>query len=64
MIINGQPMQFEDVTSITTMLQKLGLSPGKVVVEVNMDIVPKEQFDGRILNEEDTIEVVSFVGGG
>lgn len=57
-------MQFEDVTSITTMLQKLGLSPEKVVVEVNMDIVPKEQFDGRILNEEDTIEVVSFVGGG
>ncbi|QEK10993.1 sulfur carrier protein ThiS [Crassaminicella thermophila] len=63
MLINGKEMDFEKM-SISEMLKKLGLSEEKVVVEVNFEIVPKEKYKEHILNKEDQVEIVSFVGGG
>ncbi len=36
----------------------------RIAVERNGDIVPKAQYSGIILQDGDSIEVVSFVGGG
>lgn len=36
----------------------------RIAVERNGDIVPKAQYDATILQDGDTMEVVSFVGGG
>ena len=36
----------------------------RIAVERNGDIVPKAQYDATILQDGDTLEVVSFVGGG
>ena len=36
----------------------------RIAVERNGEIVPKAQYDETILQEGDTLEVVSFVGGG
>jgi sulfur carrier protein len=33
-------------------------------VELNLEIVPKSQYDSTILKDGDSVEVVSFVGGG
>ena len=35
-----------------------------VAVEYNGSIVPKNQYEEKILTDGDVIEVVSFVGGG
>jgi len=63
--INGQE---EIISEKTTTLQKLvinrGLKPAQVVVEVNLQIMPRDQWTRIILQEEDRIEIVSFVGGG
>lgn len=64
MIINGKEHDFKDKTSITEMLKQLNLNKDKVVVEVNFEIVPKEQYCEWLLNKEDKVEIVSFVGGG
>ena len=36
----------------------------RIAVERNREIVPKAQYEETILQEGDTLEVVSFVGGG
>lgn len=36
----------------------------RIVVEINENIVPKDQYDKTVFKDGDTVEVVSFVGGG
>ena len=36
----------------------------RIAVERNGDIVPKAQYGETVLQDGDSIEVVSFVGGG
>ena len=37
---------------------------GRVAVERNGEIVPKSKYSETVLTDGDSIEVVSFVGGG
>lgn len=36
----------------------------RIAVEKNGEIVPKAAYKTTVLNDEDTVEIVSFVGGG
>lgn len=38
--------------------------PDKVVVERNLEIVPRDELGNVTIQEEDSIEVLRFVGGG
>lgn len=63
--ING----VEEVISEKTMtLQELvlnrGLKPTQIVIEVNLRIIPREQWPQISLQDKDSIEIISFVGGG
>jgi thiamine biosynthesis protein ThiS len=42
----------------------LQIRPGRVVVERNQDIVPREAYSATSIMEGDTLEIVHFVGGG
>ncbi|MBE5959054.1 MAG: sulfur carrier protein ThiS [Lachnospiraceae bacterium] len=61
--INGN---LEDVAGMTVSdyLEKANYDIKRVVVERNEEIVPKAEYDNVILKDDDTIEVISFVGGG
>lgn len=61
--INGTETAADGKT-ITDYLLFAGYDPKRVAVEKNGDIVPKAQYDETILKDGDTVEVVSFVGGG
>lgn len=45
-------------------LKEEGFDICRVVVERNLEIVPKEVLEGITIQEEDSIEVLRFVGGG
>ena len=45
-------------------LKEAGFEPERVVVERNLDIIPKDEFGNTIIQDEDVIEVLRFVGGG
>lgn len=64
MIVNGKEMNFEENLTVLELLKNLSISENRVVVEVNYNIMTKEQFSEVILNKEDKVEIVSFVGGG
>ena len=36
----------------------------RVAVELNGEILPKSEYENTNLNDGDSVEVVSFVGGG
>lgn len=64
MKVNGKNMDMDEITTISILLNKLGINEEKVVVELNKEIVIKEEYSKINLQEDDTIEVISFVGGG
>ncbi|WP_346934774.1 sulfur carrier protein ThiS [Clostridium sp.] len=64
MKVNGKNMDMDQITTISSLLNKLGINEEKVVVELNKEIVIKEEYSKINLQEDDTIEVISFVGGG
>lgn len=37
---------------------------GRIAVECNGEIVFKSQYDSTVFSNGDTVEIVSFVGGG
>ena len=61
--VNGKVLDCTGKT-VTQLLNDEGYDKAKVVVELNLEILPKAEYDTTILKEEDSVEVVSFVGGG
>lgn len=45
-------------------LLEAGYDLNRVVVERNLEIIPKDELDTITIQEEDSIEVLRFVGGG
>lgn len=62
--VNGNEMEFQEGISIQGMLESINNQNKMIVIEKNLEIVPKESFSEIILKEGDTVEVISFVGGG
>ena len=36
----------------------------RIAVEKNGEIIPKAEYSNTVINDGDTVEIVSFVGGG
>ena len=64
MILNGKTVDLKEDISVKDLLENDDLNPQKVVVEVNMEILDDEVYSTYLLKNEDTVEVISFVGGG
>lgn len=64
MIVNGKLYSFEGSITISELLKRLNLNSDLVVVEVNLNIISKENFSDKVLNDSDRIEIINFVGGG
>ena len=62
--INGQIHKFDTTLNITDLLKHLNVSNKMIVIELNLNIVNKEDYDKTYFKENDSIEIVSFVGGG
>ena len=64
LVVNGEPREIPDPMSVRELLDWLEVPRGRVAVEVNLELLPKTQFDSRRLAEGDRLEIVTFVGGG
>jgi len=62
--INGKDESIEGAATIGELISKKGLLPERIVIEYNYHITPKEDWHAIMLNENDNVEIVSFVGGG
>lgn len=64
MKINGKEIKIETATILSVILEKQGFNLLKVAVMKNGDIIPKAEYDKTTVNDNDSLDVVSFVGGG
>ena len=62
--VNGESRQVREEINVTGLLQDLQLNVERVAVEINLEILDRRDFDARILEEGDRIEIMSFIGGG
>src|SRR5207302_5344049 len=62
--INGEQRDFPDGLTIAALVAQLGMKPDRVAVELNLEIVPRTQWESTTLKHGDRLEVVHFVGGG
>jgi thiamine biosynthesis protein ThiS len=61
--LNGKP---EDIkaNTLAELVKLKGFNCARVVIEHNLKIVSEEKLGEIILNENDVIEVLAFIGGG
>jgi sulfur carrier protein len=62
--INGEPREFPDGLTVASLVAHLGMKADRVAVELNLEIVPRSNWDETHLKDGDKLEVVHFVGGG
>ena len=62
--INGEPQTVAPGLTVTNLINELGLTQRRVAIEINREVITREQYGTRILAEGDLVEVVHFVGGG
>lgn len=62
-ILNGVKKDISDNISLNELLSDMDL-PRFFVVEKNMQIVYRENFDNEFLKDGDSIEIATFCGGG
>lgn len=64
MKINGKIIHITTSQTLIDFLKDNNYEITKVAVELNGKIIPKTQFENTSVCDSDTIEIVSFVGGG
>ena len=62
--LNGNPYEIKGGTNLNELLNKLKIKKNKVAIEVNGEIVEKNKYLNFILNKNDKVEIVHFIGGG
>lgn len=63
MQINGEQC-IPDGKTVTEIIEERDLKKEMVAVELNEKILPKEQYDTYVPQDNDVIEIVQFMGGG
>ena len=61
--VNGMELDIAGQT-VTEYLSTTNYDPKRIAVERNGDLVFKSQYDATALEDGDSLEIVSFVGGG
>ena len=62
--VNGEPREVPAEISLAELVDQLGLTPQRVAVEVNRELVTRKRYAQTVLHAGDSLEIVTLVGGG
>ena len=62
--LNGAPYEINNGSNLNELLNKLKIEKNKVAIEVNGEIIEKKKYTNLVLNKDDKVEIVHFIGGG
>ena len=62
--LNGKLYEINTGTNLNELLNDLKIQKNKVAIEVNGQIIDKKKYPNLILNKNDKVEIVHFIGGG
>ncbi|MGC6467045.1 MAG: sulfur carrier protein ThiS [Akkermansiaceae bacterium] len=62
--INGHPRDFASAPTLPELLESLGLKDKPVVIEHNQEALSPSEFQGRPLQNGDSLEIITIAAGG
>ena len=62
--VNGEERDLAEGSTVSSLVEALGLGGIRVAVEVNRRVIPRARHAETALHGGDRVEVVEFVGGG
>ena len=62
--VNGESVEIPKGISLAEVLESVDVPPNYLAVEVNAEVVLRENFSTLIICDQDQLEVVTLVGGG
>ena len=62
--VNGKEREVRSGLSVHELVEFFDLNPLLIVVELNREILDRDQFKDVLVSEGDAVELVHFVGGG
>jgi thiamine biosynthesis protein ThiS len=62
--VNGESRAAQPGDTVSDLLRVLGLNSGRVAIERNLEILPRQKWGETNLAPGDRYEIVQFVGGG
>ena len=64
MKVNGKDLEPALPITVETLIINAGFRQDQVAVELNGKIVPRSEYTRTLLKNDDSVEIVGFVGGG
>ena len=62
--INGEDKEIPDGLNVSGLLAHLGIHPGRVAIERNLEILFRAKWETTQVQPGDRYEIVHMVGGG
>jgi thiamine biosynthesis protein ThiS len=62
--VNGEPREVEENISLPELVAVLNLKAEQIAIELNHNVVRRAHWDNTLLQADDRVEIVHFVGGG
>jgi thiamine biosynthesis protein ThiS len=62
--LNGKPRSLPGETPLLDLLAELGVDRRMIAVAHNGEVIPRDTYEGVLLRDGDSVEVVRMVGGG
>ncbi len=62
--VNGESRELSGSPSLADLITQLELPATRIAVELNREVVRRNDWSGTMLHEDDRVEIVHFVGGG
>ncbi len=62
--VNGEPQDLNEGLTVSQLVEQLRLNGRRIAVEINRDILARDEYAVRALRTGDEIEIVHFIGGG
>ena len=62
--VNGEVKELLRPTSLAELITQLDLPAARIAVELNRNVVRQSEWSATMLQDNDRLEIVHFVGGG
>ena len=62
--LNGKTHHLLKSLNVSQLLNSLMINKKKVAIEINGEVLSKDNYDSYRIKQNDVIEIVTFIGGG
>ena len=62
--LNGKSHHLQKSLNVSQLLNSLMINKKKVAIEINGEVLSKDNYDSYWIKQNDVIEIVTFIGGG